>query len=293
VSSSITISALTTILAPGGTTEVTAYVVEEVGTPVHDGTTVVFQSSLGTMSPVEAQTHNGLAHATFTAGQATGTARITAQSGAAVAGDGGNVVEIVISSTPTATVGLTVTPTNPTVGQAVTLSVNPTIASGGNPPRVTVAWGDGSTTDLGVVAANRETTHVYNTVGTFTIAATAVAEGTSTSSTSVVVTAAGAISVNVTGSPSVPARCSAVTFTANATFPLGDTTSVARYEWNIASATSSENENVTTTGNSLTRVFRTIGTKTVSVTAVATDGRQGNGQTQIVVRELTGTEVCN
>ena len=47
-----------------------------------------------------------------------------------------------------------------------------------------------------------------------------------------------------------------------------------------------------TTGNIVTRVFRTAGTKSVSVTAVATDGRQGNGQTQIVMRELTGTEVC-
>ena len=35
ISSTITISASTTVLAPGGSTEVMAYVVEEVGTPVH------------------------------------------------------------------------------------------------------------------------------------------------------------------------------------------------------------------------------------------------------------------
>ena len=292
ISSTITISASTTVLAPGGSTEVMAYVVEEVGTPVHDGTTVVFTSTMGRMDPVQALTQNGIARTTFTAGFSTGTARITAQSGAAEAGAEGNVVEVVIASTPTATVGLTVTPTNATVGQPVTLTVNPTIANGAMPPRVVVAWGDGTTSDLGTVAASREAIHVYNAVGTFSITATATAEGTSTSSTTVSVTAAGAIAVNVSGSPLVQARCQAVTFTATATFPLGDTTSIARYEWSIRSNTGSENEDFTTTGNIVTRVFRTTGTKTVSVAAVATDGRQGNGQTQVVVRELTGTEVC-
>ena len=37
--STITISAPTQILANGGTAEITAYVLEEAGTPVHNGTT--------------------------------------------------------------------------------------------------------------------------------------------------------------------------------------------------------------------------------------------------------------
>jgi PKD domain-containing protein len=294
VASTISISAPAGALAPGGSTEVTAYVVEEAGTPVHDGTVVRFTATLGRVEPSEAQTRNGVARATFTAGNSTGTARITAMSGAAEAAAEGNVVEILIASTPTATLGLTVTPTNATVGQAVRLTVTPTIATGGEPPRVVVTWGDGTTNDLGAVASARDVTHVYNGAGTYTISATATAEGTSSSSTTVTIGAAGPVSVNVTATSTTTfARCTPVTLTATATLPTGDTAGIARYDCTVRSNVDSENENTSTTGNVLTRVFRTAGTKTVTVQGVTTDGRQGNGQAQFVMRELTGTEVCN
>jgi hypothetical protein len=96
VASTISISALDTKVLPGGSTEVTAVVIEEAGTPVHDGTQVRFTATLGRVEPETATTRDGVARATFTAGSTTGTAKVTASSGAAVAGDLGNVVEITV-----------------------------------------------------------------------------------------------------------------------------------------------------------------------------------------------------
>ena len=96
VASTISVSATDTKVAPGGSTNVFAVVVEEAGTPVHNGTVVRFSSTLGRVEPEEATTRDGVARATFTAGSTTGTAKVTASSGAATASDVGNVVEITI-----------------------------------------------------------------------------------------------------------------------------------------------------------------------------------------------------
>ena len=96
VASTISVSAALTALQPGETTEITAVVVEEAGTVVQDGTTVFFSSTFGRVTPEEAQTKGGVARTTFTAGSTAGTASVTAISGAAVAGDPSNTVDITI-----------------------------------------------------------------------------------------------------------------------------------------------------------------------------------------------------
>ena len=83
VASTIGLSAETTLLRPGESTELMAIVTEEVGTAVHDGTVVRFVATLGRVEPQESKTKDGVARATFTAGNVLGTARITALSGAA------------------------------------------------------------------------------------------------------------------------------------------------------------------------------------------------------------------
>ena len=295
VASTISVFAPAVTLRPGETSEVTAMVVEEAGTPVPDGTLVRFGATLGRLEPGEATTRAGIARTTFTAGDTFGTARIFATSGAAVSGaePATNVLEIEIGITPTATVGLSAVPATPNVGQAVTLTVTPTIAADGEPPVIDVSWGDGTSTSLGIVAAPRTATHVYRATGTFTITSTAIAERTSVSSTTVTVGHSAAPAVNLTAVPIMPARCAPVTFTATTTLPATDTGTMTRYEWDIRSGTVVENETISTTGNILSRVFRTTGTKTVTVEAVTTDGRRGSSQAQISVRELTGTETCS
>ena len=58
------------------------------GTPVHNGTTVTFQPSIGRTDPVDAQTVNGIATVTFLAGGVSGTGFIHAFSGGARTGSG-------------------------------------------------------------------------------------------------------------------------------------------------------------------------------------------------------------
>jgi hypothetical protein len=381
--STISVSAQTGTLPPGGITEITAFVIEQSGTPVQNGTLVRFTATLGQVSPVEVETRGGLAVTTFTAANASGVARIRATSGSATGGEGNtpsNVVEIQIGAASASTVtlstsstrvpsgggtvtlvasvvdaagnrltgvpvsfattagtlsassaitdsagdaavtltttreasvtarvgdkvspaitvgvgsvaaiGLTYAPTNPTAGQVVTLTVTPTIPAGEPAPRVVVTWGDGTETDLGTVASPRTAAHVYSSTGTFTITATATADGqVSTSSTIIIVSAAAPISVNLAASPASPQRCQAVEFTAT-TAPASE--SISTFGWTIDSNTDSEDATVTTTGNRLTRVFRTTGTKTVSVTATTPDAREGTGQIQISVIPET-TVVC-
>ena len=87
IASTISITSKATVLRPGESTEVTAIVIEEAGTAVHDGTVVRFSATLGAVEPEEAKTKDGVAKATFTAGGATGTAQVIATSGAAESDD--------------------------------------------------------------------------------------------------------------------------------------------------------------------------------------------------------------
>ena len=96
VASKISVSASSTALQPNGTTEVIAVVTEEAGTPVQNGTLVRFSTTGGRVDPGEATTRDGVARTTFTAGGTAGTAKVTATSGAAAAGDPGNTVDITI-----------------------------------------------------------------------------------------------------------------------------------------------------------------------------------------------------
>jgi len=82
-SSTITLSASTRTLPTGGSTELSAQVVERGGTPVQNGTTVRFSTNLGRVDPVETQTRNGIATTTFFAGDVSGAAEVKASSGGA------------------------------------------------------------------------------------------------------------------------------------------------------------------------------------------------------------------
>jgi hypothetical protein len=146
--SSVTVSAGTRLLPTGGSTEVQAYVLESSGTPVQNGTTVRFSTTLGRMDPIEAQTRNGLAVATFHAGDLSGVARITAMSGGAGASTSG-------------------TTTPPATGNGNTSTT--TTSSGNGFVEITVGAAGAAAV---LVSANPST--VPSTGGTTTIAASAV-----------------------------------------------------------------------------------------------------------------------
>src|SRR5687767_12978805 len=86
--STISLSADRTVLPLNGQTTVRAVVTESAGTPVHNGTMVTFNPSIGRTEPVEAQTVNGIATVNFLAGTVSGTGFIHAFSGGARTGSG-------------------------------------------------------------------------------------------------------------------------------------------------------------------------------------------------------------
>jgi PKD repeat protein len=82
--SSITLTASTNALPLNGTTQIIVQVLEPSGTPPHSGTHVIFTTTLGRIEPSEVETDvSGRAVVTFNAGNASGTATISAASGGA------------------------------------------------------------------------------------------------------------------------------------------------------------------------------------------------------------------
>jgi hypothetical protein len=240
---------------------------------------ITFSSDAGTLSASSAITDSGgEARVTLTTDrQSVVTARV---------GDKSGTVTVTVATA--ATVSLTTAPANPVAfGVPVTLTVTP---AANTSPRVVVSWGDGSSEDLGIVAAARSATHSYQSAGSYTITATATADGQSfTTATAVTINPRPALNVNVTASAPTPDQCAPVTFTAEVT-ATGDTNfSVSSYVWTIDSNSDSEDETLTTNSRTLTRAWQNDGRKTVSVTATTTDGRTGNGQTQVVVRRVATT----
>lgn len=154
--STITVSAPTRLLASGGSAEITAFVLEESGTPVQNGTTVRFSSTLGRVDPVESQTLNGLAFTMFFAGNSSGIAEVRATSGAAGGGtDNTNVVQLTIGAAAVNTVTLRANPgsVGPT-GGSVELIATVVGEDGQVLPGVAVTF----TSDQGTLSASIVTT---------------------------------------------------------------------------------------------------------------------------------------
>ena len=376
--SAITLSSNSLVVPVGGTTGLTAFVTESSGTAVQNGTTVRFTATLGSVTPVETQTTNGIAVATFQAGPSSGVAEVHAVSGGATGATGTttatNIVKISIGSaaankvtvranpasvsasggaveilasvtggatstdtsplagvpvafsttagtlsdtsattdangiarillttnrkatvtasvgansgtvdvtvTPTASVTLATAPASPTVGQAVTLTVTPAADTA---PSVVVDWGDGSSSNLGIVSAARAATHAYTSAGSYGITATATDNGnTFSTSTAVTVAPRPVFGVDIGVAPSNnPSITAPVTFTATIT---GDTTAtIVSYRWTFTDPDGTVTT-VTTSGKTYTTTLTKIGTYNVEVTATASDNRSASSQTQVVTK---------
>ena len=217
-SSTITVSAPTRLLPSGGSAEITAFVLEQSGTPVHDGTTVRFSATLGRVDPVEAQTRNGLAFTMFFAQNSSGVAEIRATSGAASGGDdGNNVVQITVGAAAVNT---------------VTLRANPgSVGPGGGSVELiaTVVGEDGQalsgvavsfSTDQGTLSASPVTTDADGRArATLTTSQEAIVNATAG------VTTSSDVTVSVRAGPIVTIACAPVSGTGNCADVQADTTS--------------------------------------------------------------------
>jgi hypothetical protein len=272
----VTVSASPSRVGPsGGTVTILATALDAAGNRLV-GVPISFSTDVGRLSASSALSDGaGEARVTLTTDrQAVVTARA-----------GGQNASVTVTVGTAGSVTLTPPSANPIAGVAFTLTV---VAPTGTTPRVQVNWGDGTSDDLGIVSGERRVAHTYRSAGSYTITATATADGESfATSVGVTVNPPAPIGVSLAAT-GTPAKCSPMTFTATVT-GADASNPIIEYRWRVASTAAADEFSTTTTGNTLTRVFREAGTKSVSVTAVAADGRTGSGQTEIVIPASTTT----
>lgn len=278
-SSSVTISAGSRAIPLGGSTTVNAFVAEQSGTPVQNGTLVRFDTSLGRVDPVEAETRNGTATTTFFGGDAQGVADVRATSGSIGSASGAssatNVVQISVGEAVEA-VTLSANPGSvPSTGGTVNLLAVVVATSGRGVANVPVTF----TSSEGQLSSSRATTDAagearvtLNTDRTATVTASA---GTKTSNQVTVTRRDPAPAPNVTfssvTSETATAQGQRWTFTATVT-GTDNTTLPTTYEWSFGDDTPT----VTTNGNTTAHVYATTTVRvprTVSVRVTLANGQ--------------------
>ncbi|HTM02538.1 MAG TPA: Ig-like domain-containing protein [Vicinamibacterales bacterium] len=283
--STISVSAASRTLALGGSTEITAVVIEQAGTQVQNGTTVRFTTSLGRVDPVEAQTRNGVATTTFFAGDTSGLAEVRALSGGAGAGaststtttttggtgtaSAGNVVQITVGAAAANTVTVSASPgTIGSFGGTSTITALVFDASGNRLTNVPVSF---STTagSLSASAVNTDANGEANVTLTTDRTATVTAASGGKSAT-VAVTAATANSLSITLAPNPGTVGNAVTATVTPT--IGANNAPPRVTINWGDGSSAQDLGTLAGSRTVTHVYATTGVFTV--TGQATTGTE-------------------
>jgi hypothetical protein len=244
--SAITLSANSTTAPTNGTVGLTAFVTESSGTPVQNGTTVRFTTTLGTVTPAEAQTANGVAVATFNAGASSGIATIHAVSGAATGGSGttggtgtGTTVTSTLANMVTITVGVA-------AAKTVTVNANPTsVGPNGGSVNVTAMVLDTSGGSLAGIPVTFSADH--GNVNPATAMTDAGGQATTTLTTSVETkvtaasgTATGTATITLRAGPAITVKCTPASGTGScASVAASDSTNTATVTFDIAKATAS------------------------------------------------------
>lgn len=310
-SSTISVSAPTRILPLGGSTEITAFVTEQAGTSVQNGTTVRFTTSLGRVDPVDAQTHNGIATTTFFAGDVSGVAEVRAVSGNAGSGTGTTTPGGTAGTTPTTTAGNAV---QITVGAAavdsVTVRTNPSSVStnGGTVDVIATVLGTGGRLVSGVTVTFSadhgtlsSTSAVTDANGDAKVQLTTNIDTTVTASSGGKTAAAGA-KVTAQPAPSVTLTCTSSTSANCAPLNVGDiavfTAARAQATSAIRSATLDFGDGITIDlGNlsgsvSASHQYLIGGTYIVRLAATDVNGEVATA-TQVVIVQESATVLLN
>jgi hypothetical protein len=279
-SSTITLSTNSSVIQANGTADIRATVLEQSGTPVHNGTTVTFTTNLGTLSATEARTTNGVATVQFVGNGQSGTAQITAISGGA---------------TTTAPLELRV---GAGAAGRVNVNANPSsVPSTGGTTRVTATVSDASGNPLGGVPVTFSTTAgtfsatVVNTDATGSAtttlstnreaSVTATAGGTTSTAAVIGTTARPTASITVTGTP-VEGAVTTLSVTVTAGTNGGAIQNVV-----VAYGDGSSDNLGSASGTfSVQHVYRDSGSYTPTVTVQDTSGASSTSSTVIFVQPL-------
>ena len=266
----ITITSDQSVLPLNGTATVRAVVIESGGTPVHNGTMVTFTSTLGTITPVEAQTVNGIATATFNAGSTSGKSTIKAFSGGAVTATG---VDVTIGAAAAKSIALSATPSSVSQsGGTVTVSALVLDESGNALPGVAVNF-SADHGQLNPTTALSDASGVARTqLATTQTSKVTAAAGTATKDVTVTVSAAPNVTIaapdSATEGNPVPIT---VTFTAP---PGGAGQQVQSLTVDFGDGTSETRNNVTGAA-AFTHTYFRAGGYTITATARDVSGNTG------------------
>ena len=279
--STLTLFSNTTVVPVDGTAEITATVIESAGTVAHNGTLVTFTTTIGTLDPPEARTHDGKATVRLRAGTRSGRALVRAFSGGTTSGD----LTIDIGGAAAGRIALSANPTSvPSTGGTSTLTAVVFDVDGNVLPGVPVAFtATTGSFSASVVVSNGDglarTILTTNRDSTVTATAGGRAEGQAVTATATITAVAlPTVSVSVTtanptvGQPvvfSVGATSTAPASIRNVTIDFGDGSTQALGA--ISQATN------------VPHTYRSSGTFTVSVRAEDTNGASVTSSTAVVV----------
>lgn len=280
--STLTLVAGASIVPVGGSTTVTARVVEAAGTPVHDGTVVTFSANLGTIHPAEVATVRGQARATFTAGSTSGVAELRAFSG-----DGASeAVRVAVGAAAVGAIRVTAQPTSlPPGGGAATVTAT-VLDSAQNPlPHVPVTF----RSSVGVLQHNSATSDgggnartVLNTSSTAVVTATA-GDNVEAATT---ITVDPLTSIGITATPAAPVAGQVVTFTVTLTNERHAVSSAT-----IAFGDGESQRLGATTRVAVTHTYQRPGAYTVTVRATDAAGNTTSSSTVMQVAQAPGIAV--
>ena len=274
--STITLFAAATSVAPTGSTDIVATVIESAGTPVQNGTVVSFTTTLGRIEPAEARTQNGKVTVKLTGDGRSGLAQVTAFSGGATS----EKLELPIGSAAAETVTVRAEPARLSPGGGSTLIVALVRDLAGNPlAGASVAFSASAGTmssGVAVTDANGEARSTLTTSRETTVTATVGAKSGETS-----VSVDGALGLTVSVAPDPPVAGRPATFTVAVTVPAGGNL-VQKLQINFGDG-ETRTLAVASTGGSTSVSHTYDDDDTYTVTVTVTDSANNTQTQQLVI----------
>lgn len=280
--STVTLQLSATRVPIGGQITARAVVAESGGSLTQNGTLVAFVGGLGTWTPVEAPTINGVASSTFTA-TGTGITKFGAFSGGARAIEVdvtvGTVTPTTVPPPPAAppanpTIALTCGTAVASVGVATSCTLMPT--AGGNPIRiVAIEWGDGTgVQNLGPLTSTTVVAHTFASAGTYQAVATVIDTlGQEGKASAAIAVTRQVPTISISG-PATGTVGVAVVFAVSAFSAIGPTTVVVEF---------GDGSSRTSTGSGVTKTYGSVGTFPVSATVTDAVGTRATESTTIAI----------
>lgn len=305
---SITLIAATNTLPVNGSTDVTAVLIEGgqstnggnnggttvtpgVGTPVQNGTHVIFTTTLGRMEPSDAQTNAGKAVAKLIGDGRSGTATITAISGAA-----SKTMTVAIGAAGASRIAVTANPQAiPASGGTTTITASVQDAQGNGLLGVPVSF----STTSGTLS---QTTVVSNDGGNATTQLTTNAAATVTASSggasaalsgTVSVTLKSKISVTLTAPTTTITVSVPATFTVGVTSTGGGTPLVNDVTVDFGDGTKPAALGQISGPTPVGHLYAQAGSMTIKVTATDPDGQTSSISPPVVVAPLQAVAAAN